>query len=120
MTGRCDACRFFGEHTRLESTSTSAASGIGSCRRHAPRGPVLDLANVVGIDFFPPVPVSGWCGEFQASPTEFEKLAARIEEADRVEAAKDLLRSASRRKVELHAATQVERYQGEEVSGDGA
>lgn len=63
---RCSSCRYAGEYSRNETMKSG--TGWLSCRRYAPRGPVLDHSNATGIDFFPPVRPDLWCGEF--SPRE--------------------------------------------------
>ena len=57
----CENCRYFGEMARMAGHQTA---DWGSCRRYAPRGPVVDTDHTTGIDFFPPTRPDLWCGEY--------------------------------------------------------
>jgi len=58
--GRCETCRFFGARVR-----EPVSGHHGSCRRYAPRGPVVDFEDATGVDYFPPVRPEDWCGEYE-------------------------------------------------------
>lgn len=58
----CRNCRYFGPLARLAENGIKA--DWGSCRKHAPRGPVVDHSTATGIDFFPTVREHDWCAEY--------------------------------------------------------
>lgn len=76
----CGTCRYFA--AQLSSISTVRyREGIGECRRHAPRGPLVLAWQHNDHDSgmqqhrpiitpFPLVPVDDWCGEHTPSTVE--------------------------------------------------
>jgi hypothetical protein len=68
----CGTCRYVGPYARLSENGASGGEWH-SCRRYAPRGPILDFDNVRGIDFFPPVRGHDWCGEYDHPPRPSEE-----------------------------------------------
>lgn len=71
MSTRCGTCRYWTDELSAVS-STRYREGVGECRRHAPRGPIVlawqhgddaEQADRPIITPFPIVPHDDWCGE---------------------------------------------------------
>ena len=74
MTDTCKFCRYYSPDLSTIS-AVKFLPGVGECRRHAPRGPVVlawmegdDVKNQAVFSAFPPVPHDDWCGDWR-SPT---------------------------------------------------
>lgn len=76
---KCSDCRFYSVNVSSISTA-KYQDGIGECRRHAPRGPLVlgwTTPSAGGDDIvithrpivspYPFVPNDDWCGEFSPS-----------------------------------------------------
>ncbi len=72
----CGTCRFFRDGLSMLS-SVRYRDGIGECRRHAPRGPLVlawqhaddsSTRHMPIITPFPVVPADDWCGEHAPWP----------------------------------------------------
>ena len=63
----CSFCRFFHIPAALSDSDASVDGTTGECRR---RAPVLDPDATTRwwLGAFPLVPLTGWCGEFDARP----------------------------------------------------
>jgi len=76
MQLKCEGCAFY--RAGVSSLSpVSYKSGLGECRRNAPRGPVQlawskgdDEVHRVTLSPFPLVPFDDWCGEHSATKGE--------------------------------------------------
>lgn len=77
MAERCETCRFskllwrkgdpYTAFNEYDSREVKRFSTAFSCRRYAPRGPVIWPENGKDFETFPTVGEDDWCGEYQSS-----------------------------------------------------
>ena len=69
----CETCRFWSAPVSALAVY-KYAEGVGECRKHAPRGPVMHAHAKRGrpqwlvTSPFPVTPKDDWCGEWAAKP----------------------------------------------------
>lgn len=57
---RCADCKHFNPEPAMPGTP------LGTCQRHAPRGPIV-MSGEVSVQLFPMMAPTAWCGELERS-----------------------------------------------------